>query len=66
MTWSFARPDGRALFRLAEIGGEPVLVWLRVGITTSTQTERVHGNAGSGSMQVGEPSDNHQPWQGAR
>jgi len=31
MTWSFARPDGRALFRLTEIDGEPVLVWLRVG-----------------------------------
>jgi hypothetical protein len=31
MTWSFAGPDGRALFRLTEIAGEPVLVWLRVG-----------------------------------
>lgn len=31
MTWSFAGPDGRALFRLAEISGEPVLMWLRVG-----------------------------------
>jgi len=31
MTWSFAGPDGRALFRLEEIDGEPVLVWLRVG-----------------------------------
>jgi hypothetical protein len=31
MTWSFTGPDGRALFRLAQIEGEPVLVWLRVG-----------------------------------
>jgi hypothetical protein len=31
MTWSFAGPDGRALFRLAEVAGEPVVVWLRVG-----------------------------------
>jgi hypothetical protein len=31
MTWSFAGPDGRALFRLVEIDGEPVLIWLRVG-----------------------------------
>ena len=31
MTWSFAGPDGRALFRLADVDGEPVLVWLRVG-----------------------------------
>ena len=25
------RPDGRALFRLAEVAGEPVVIWLRVG-----------------------------------
>lgn len=31
MTWSFASPDGRALFRLADVDGETVLVWLRVG-----------------------------------
>jgi hypothetical protein len=31
MTWSFASPDGRALFRLAEVNGETVVVWLRVG-----------------------------------
>jgi hypothetical protein len=31
MTWSFAGPDGRALFRLAEVSGETVVVWLRVG-----------------------------------
>jgi hypothetical protein len=31
MTWSFTGPDGRALFRLAEVAGEPVVVWLRVG-----------------------------------
>jgi hypothetical protein len=31
MTWSFAGPDGRAMFRLEEIDGEPVLIWLRVG-----------------------------------
>lgn len=31
MTWSFAGPDGRALFRLAEVAGETVVVWLRVG-----------------------------------
>jgi hypothetical protein len=31
MTWSFAGPDGRALFRLAEVAGEPVVVWLRIG-----------------------------------
>ena len=30
-TWSFAGPDGRALFRLAEVAGETVVVWLRVG-----------------------------------
>jgi hypothetical protein len=30
MTWSFAGPDGRALFRLAEVAGEPVVIWLRV------------------------------------
>ena len=30
MTWSFAGP-GRALFRLAEVAGETVVVWLRVG-----------------------------------
>jgi hypothetical protein len=29
MTWSFAGPDGRALFRLAEVAGERVVVWLR-------------------------------------
>ncbi len=28
---SFAGPDGRALFRLAEVAGETVVVWLRVG-----------------------------------
>jgi hypothetical protein len=26
-----AVPDGRALFRLAEVAGETVVVWLRVG-----------------------------------
>jgi hypothetical protein len=31
MTWSFAGPDGRALFRLAEVAGETVVVLLRVG-----------------------------------
>ena len=31
MTWSFAGPDGRARFRLAEVAGETVVVWLRVG-----------------------------------
>src|SRR5450432_43422 len=31
MTWSFSGPDGRALFRLAEVAGETVVVWLRVG-----------------------------------
>jgi len=31
MTWSFAGPDGRALFRLAEVAGNPVVIWLRVG-----------------------------------
>ena len=31
MTWSFAGPDGRALFRLAEVAGEPVVIWLRIG-----------------------------------
>jgi hypothetical protein len=31
MTWSFAKPDGRALFQLAEVAGEAVAVWLRVG-----------------------------------
>jgi hypothetical protein len=31
MTWSFAGPNGRALFRLAEVAGETVVVWLRVG-----------------------------------
>jgi hypothetical protein len=31
MTWSFASPDGRALFRLAEVNEETVVVWLRIG-----------------------------------
>lgn len=31
MTWSFARPDGRALFQVAEVAGEPVVIWLRIG-----------------------------------
>ena len=31
MTWSFASPDGRALFRLVEVNGETVVVWVRVG-----------------------------------
>ena len=31
MTWSFADPDGRALFRLAEVAGDPIVIWLRVG-----------------------------------
>lgn len=31
MTWSFASPDGRALFRLANAQGETVVVWLRIG-----------------------------------
>jgi hypothetical protein len=31
MTWSFAGPDGQVLFRLAEVAGETVVVWLRVG-----------------------------------
>lgn len=31
MTWSFSGPDGRALFRLAEVAGETVVVWLRIG-----------------------------------
>jgi len=31
MTWSFASPDGRALFRLADVDGETVVIWLRVG-----------------------------------
>ncbi|MCW2939913.1 MAG: hypothetical protein JWN00_2898 [Actinomycetia bacterium] len=30
MTWSFAGPDGRALFRLVEVAGETAVVWLRV------------------------------------
>jgi hypothetical protein len=34
MTWSFAGPDGRALFRLAEVAGETVVVWLRVGVAS--------------------------------
>jgi len=43
MTWSFAGPDGRALFRLAEITGEPVLVWLRVGNHDIYQSKPRHG-----------------------
>ena len=31
MTWSFAGPDGRALFRLVEVAGETAVVWLRIG-----------------------------------
>jgi hypothetical protein len=31
MTWSFAGPDGRALFRRAEVAGDPVVIWLRIG-----------------------------------
>jgi hypothetical protein len=30
MTWSFAGPDGRALFRLAEVAGETVVVPTRI------------------------------------
>ena len=31
MTWSFVGPDGRATFSIAEIGGEPVIAWRRIG-----------------------------------
>ena len=31
MTWSFSGPDGRATFHLAEIDGEPTIVWRRIG-----------------------------------
>jgi hypothetical protein len=31
MTWSFASPDGRARFQLADVNGETVVVWLRAG-----------------------------------
>jgi hypothetical protein len=31
MSWSFAGPDGRTLFRLDEVAGETVVVWWRVG-----------------------------------
>ena len=31
MTWSFAGPDGRALFRLTEAAGETIVVSLCVG-----------------------------------
>lgn len=44
MTWNFAGPDGRALFRLTEINGEPVLVWLRVGNHDIYQGNPRHGD----------------------
>lgn len=32
LTWSFARPDGRALFSIGpDSDGEPLLTWLAVG-----------------------------------
>ena len=31
MTWSFTGPDGRALFDLIQIDGEPAIRWLRIG-----------------------------------
>ena len=31
MTWSFAGPDGRATFEIIDIGGEPAVLWRRIG-----------------------------------
>ncbi len=31
LTWSYSRPDGRATFHIAEIDGEPTIVWRRIG-----------------------------------
>jgi hypothetical protein len=31
VTWSFAGPDGRATFHFRREGGEPILVWRRIG-----------------------------------
>ena len=31
MTWTFVGPDGRATFSIAEVGGEPVIAWRRIG-----------------------------------
>jgi hypothetical protein len=30
MTWSFARPDGRATFELVEVDAEPAVRWRRI------------------------------------
>lgn len=31
VTWSFAGPDGRAIFQFSSLNGEPCLVWRRIG-----------------------------------
>lgn len=31
VTWSFSGPDGRATFQFSDLGGEPCLVWRRIG-----------------------------------
>ena len=31
MTWSYSGPDGRATFRIADLNGEPVIRWRRIG-----------------------------------
>lgn len=31
MTWSFARPDGRATFEWIQLDGQPAIRWRRVG-----------------------------------
>jgi hypothetical protein len=32
LTWSFSRPDGRALFTIApDTDGQPILTWLAIG-----------------------------------
>jgi hypothetical protein len=46
MTWSFAGPDGRALFRLAEVAGETVVVCCVSATTVSTTPEVVRSGAG--------------------
>ena len=31
MTWSFAGPDGRAIFEWIDVDGEPAIRWRRIG-----------------------------------
>jgi hypothetical protein len=31
MTWSYSAPDGRATFHFSHQGGEPMVIWRRIG-----------------------------------